>query len=1253
MTDDDLTPVDAEESEFCAFIESYEAAQAAGKPLPSPDALSPPLRARWQRTRGLLDLLDRVGPVTLVSPPQCPPRPIRNEPAKNDLGHVGPYRLLRELGRGGMGVVYLAHDPQLHRDVAVKILPPTVGEQPARLSRFDAERRLLARQRHPNIVQVYEAGEDQGRPYLVMEYVTGPSLRSHLDGRPLEPRAAATLLELVARAVEHAHRQKIIHRDLKPANILLQDSDVHSGRLDCPKVSDFGLATTLEHTIDLTRTGELLGTPVYMAPEMASAVGERGGPTVDVYGLGAILYECLTGRPPFVGVNPVFVLAQVQHAEPVRPRHIHPEVPADLDTICLKCLEKQPRKRYPTAQALADDLRCFLDGRPIQARPASAVERATKFVRRYPALSAAWTISAAALIAFVIVLLVSSVRLKDERDKARAQEQDATWAKGEAVKARGRAEELLLDLNVTLGQSAEKTGNLPDAALWFAVAARQAPADSEQAKINRLRWQTFTAASPVPWRAVQVPTPERLTWLGLHASNRWAIAAVKNTTWTLWDLDWEVNHPWPGPARTVRGAAWSHDGRYLATGAEDGSMHIFTFPEGELIAQEQVKGPVQCLTFDPSDRFLAFADGEHCLQVRRPERALPLVLQVPHPDELVGIGFSPSGKRVATFCNNNTASVFALDAPEGKPPLLLGPVPQRLTRGCYPTREGPGFLSDDVVVTCDLVAISVWDLTTGKCLKQFPGGAYELCGTGVSAAGQYIVVWRHFQEPEVWQVSDERAAVDRAVRSPPAEDVAIRPDGSSFLLGLKNGFQLWNRDRSPASALLWHHSLPNPLVWSADGNWFVTGGDKGSVRLWRAQPDRPLSARLPTAGRHLPLMVTPSPDGASVVTSTEKDGAEFQVYALVNGVARGLAMHLPGRPTAAVFSPDGQIIYAVSVEEQRGWLGAWKWATGQPVFSALEVPFDPYDVACRPDGAVLVLAGGQGNVELRTAATGAVIHQERAAGSFDVPMFICDRIRFAPDGRSFVTWGRQNRVCQWDARTGTPVRVLTAAGLGRCVDARFSPQGRYLAAASTISRHAVVWDLATGRLAAAPLVHPDFVFSACFDATGERLLTTCRDGKTRAWHWRTGQHALPEMAQEEEVTDAIFSPDGKWIASGEAGGKLRLWDPQRGLPLTPGWLLQSPGQPPAYFANRLEFSADGRFLLAGVRGRQLLVFDLSRATMPLRAALTAEDLVLLAEINAGKMLLPGGTVEPLSTAHWFARWQEFRRRNPTFHAFAE
>src|SRR4051812_36843535 len=340
---------------------------------------------------------------------QAPP------PLDDRFPPVPGYEILGELGRGGMGVVYKALQVKANRLVALKMILAGGHAGADRLERFRTEAEAVARLQHPNIVQIHEVGEHNGLPFFSLEFCAGGSLEGRLQRTPLAPRGAAALVETLARAMHAAHEKGVLHRDLKPANVLLTEDGT-------PKIGDFGLARKLDEA-GQTASGAVLGTPSYMAPEQAGGQRRATGPAADVYALGAILYECLTGRPPFLAATPLETLLQVLREEPISPSRLAPQVPRDLEGIALKCLQKEPRRRYATARALADDLRAFLDGRPISARPVGAMGRAWRWCKRNRGVA---TAAAAALLFLLLGTVISSAL--------------AVWALRSAGEARGQAE---------------------------------------------------------------------------------------------------------------------------------------------------------------------------------------------------------------------------------------------------------------------------------------------------------------------------------------------------------------------------------------------------------------------------------------------------------------------------------------------------------------------------------------------------------------------------------------------------------------------------------------------------------------------------------------------------------------------------------------------------------------------------------------------------------------------------------------------
>jgi serine/threonine protein kinase/formylglycine-generating enzyme required for sulfatase activity len=346
---------------------------------------------------------------------------------------VPGYEILGVLGHGGMGVVYRARQLKANRLVALKMIRAVEHASPTERLRFQIETEAAARLQHPHIVQLYEVGEVRGQPYFSLEFCDGGSLTDQLKKKRPSPREAAELIETLARAMHYAHLRGVVHRDLKPANVLLTADGT-------PKITDFGLAKRIDaEARDVSKSGAIMGTASYMAPEQAAGKVRDTGPAADVYGLGALLYECLTGRPPFEGPQHV-VLASVLNDEPAPPSRLAPKAPRDLETICLKCLSKEPARRYASAEALAEDLRRFLAGEPVQARPVGRLERAAKWAKRRPALAALLGVTMLALVSLSVLSGNLVVARSDADEKRKDAEQQKGIAEGKEKEARQEAD---------------------------------------------------------------------------------------------------------------------------------------------------------------------------------------------------------------------------------------------------------------------------------------------------------------------------------------------------------------------------------------------------------------------------------------------------------------------------------------------------------------------------------------------------------------------------------------------------------------------------------------------------------------------------------------------------------------------------------------------------------------------------------------------------------------------------------------------
>ena len=474
------------------------------------------------------------------------------EPAELQDGallRLGDYDLLEEIARGGMGVVYRARQLSLNRIVALKVLLHGPFSSPDFVRRFRNEAQAIATLRHPNIVAIYEIGEHDGNHFISLEFVEGRSFAELAHAGPLPARRAAQYLKTIAEALEHAHQRGVLHRDLKPSNILL---DV----FDQPRVTDFGLARLMHSDLDLTVAGQLLGSPNYMPPEQAGGQSPKGTPQTDIYSLGAVLYELITGRPPFQGETIQSVLAQVQNADPVSPRQLNPGASLDLQTICLKCLQKEPARRYPSAQALADDLGRFLEGKPILARPVSGLERAWLWCRRRP-LPAAMS----AGLAGSVILGAAGViwQWRQAEFHAQGEERQRIIAQREAAETRLS----LYAADMAVSSQAIESGN-------FGLARRTL--DALRPKRGETDLRGFE------WRYL---------W---HLCRGDQLATLT------------------GHDRTVTCAVFSPDGSRLATGSMDGAVRIWGVAKREPIMTLKIStNAVWSVAFTPDGKSLMAA----------------------------------------------------------------------------------------------------------------------------------------------------------------------------------------------------------------------------------------------------------------------------------------------------------------------------------------------------------------------------------------------------------------------------------------------------------------------------------------------------------------------------------------------------------------------------------------------------------------------------------------------------------------------
>ena len=534
--------------------------------------LLPHVRAGLQRLR----LVEQE--LGALFPPSEPPGGVRLAALPTaELPNIPGYEVQEELGRGGVGVVYRARHLRLDRPVALKMLLAGPFARPEERERFRREAQALAALRHPNVVQVHDFGELGGLPYFAMEYVEGGSLAQRLAGTPLPPREAAALAATLAEAVEAAHRSGIVHRDLKPANVLLTAAGT-------PKIGDFGLARRLDGGAGATLTGTALGTPSYMAPEQARGETRAIGPAVDVYALGAILYETLTGRPPFRAETPSETVHQVIYQDPVPPSRLNARVPRDVETICLKCLEKEPARRYATAAALADDLRRARDGEPIRARPVPLWEKGWKWARRRPAITA--------MVAAVHLLLAALLGL-------------GIWSYSSIVAEKLRSQRMSAGLALDRGLNDSQQGKIASGLLWMAESLAIAP-------------------------------PEDTAFAGVAEQN---LAA--------WRTPLTIQRIMAAHGAIIEGVSLSPDGRTFASSGRDGAARRWDAatgqPIGEPLRHSAPGTRVGAVAFDPTGRWIATGSDDQTSRIWDATTGEPVGDPVRHPDAVNALAFTPDG----------------------------------------------------------------------------------------------------------------------------------------------------------------------------------------------------------------------------------------------------------------------------------------------------------------------------------------------------------------------------------------------------------------------------------------------------------------------------------------------------------------------------------------------------------------------------------------------------------------------------------
>ena len=1015
--------------------------------------------------------------------------------ARTSGDSVGRFVVRSKLGAGAFGTVYRAFDPQLQREVALKVPNAGVLDSPKRVERFLREARAAANLTHPHIVPVFDAGKDADRYYIASAFIDGNSLADTIPDGGTEYRRAATLARELAEALAYAHGQGVVHRDVKPANCLVD-------RADGLHLADFGLAAKSDDSSEakLTNDGAVLGTPAYMAPEQAAGQKGEARPGSDQYAVGVVLYELLTGRTPFSG-PPAVVLYNVLNTEPERPSAVRPDIPRDLETVCAKAMAKRPEDRYPGCQALADDLRRWLDDEPISARRLSRTERVVRWVRKNPAAAGVGGLTAslvglAAVTAVVVFFWQEAVAEKGIAEQATiiAERESAS-----AILARTEAETARADLAVARDRLARADyGNTIQLAYQSFV-------DNDLATATRLTGKTDPSLRGWEWQFLdhhcnggggelrRFDHDRAISCADLSADGTRLLTTV-GTTARLWDTTTgDVVRTLTAQGKRISAAAIAPDGGRVVTGSDNGIVEVWDANTGAVLH-----------TLTGHGKFAVLCAAFH-----------------------------PTGTQFITGGRNRTAITWdaATGQPIHKPDALRGDV----AAAAY-SRDGSRFAIGGRVSGGQTGFVALRETASGRVIVTTKADINEVTSIAFgSDSGELLAGYDDGVTREMNLAGRSRMfGGNNSRRLPrPVADSRYSPDGGRVVATAEdNTAVVWDRATGEELARVRGHTAPVILAtFTPDGSKLVTASQDGTARLWEltAAADR---VRVPHGIRVIDRLYasTICPDGTTVAAGMigETKDVLFPVvtFDAVTGERTAEWKGHDSLVRALEYSRDGNAL--VTGGDDNAAI-IWNVADGTVRHTLRGHTMSVYDVSFSPDATRVATASWDGRARIWDATTGACLH---TLPGHSGP---AAAIAFSPDGREVVRGGFQGEAAVWDATTGAKRLTLTPERPNDqpnpVLAVGYSPDGTRIVTGHW-DKSVNVWDSRTGGLVMTLLGHAGPVNAVGYHPTGDRIVTGGGDLRVKVWDAKYGTELLTIGDHSDWVQNIQFSDNGAKLLTG-------------------------------------------------------------------------------------------------------------------------